>query len=40
MHGAAGVAAIGVFLPPGRQPTSLGPIAGARAIREAMYRKS
>ncbi len=34
-RGAAGVAAIGLFLPPGRLPHSLGPAAGARALRAA-----
>ena len=33
--GAAGVAAIGIFLPPGRASGSLGPRAAARALRDA-----
>ncbi len=35
-RGAAGVAAIGVFLPPSRHPAALGPVEGARAIRAAI----
>lgn len=34
--GAAGVAAIGVFLPPGRHPGAMGPVRGAAALREAL----
>jgi thiamine-phosphate diphosphorylase len=34
--GAAGVAAIGVFLPPGRHPSALGAREGARALKAAM----
>lgn len=33
--GAAGVAAIGVFLPPGSTPEALGPAAGLAALRQA-----
>lgn len=35
LAGAAGVAAIGIFLPPGRAPGSLGPRAAAKALRDA-----
>ncbi len=38
--GAAGVAAIGVFLPPGRAPGALGPAAAAAALRESVRRGS
>jgi thiamine-phosphate diphosphorylase len=33
--GAAGLAAVGIFLPPGSGPGALGPIAAASALREA-----
>jgi thiamine-phosphate pyrophosphorylase len=36
--GAAGVAAIGVFLPPGRVPGSLGPAGAVAALRAAIAR--
>lgn len=36
--GAAGVAAIGIFLPPGRAPGALGPHAAAIALRETWLR--
>jgi thiamine-phosphate pyrophosphorylase len=36
--GAAGVAAIGVFLPPGRSPNALGTRAAALALRDAWLR--
>jgi thiamine-phosphate pyrophosphorylase len=34
--GAAGIAAIGAFLPPGRHPGALGPVRGAAAFRAAL----
>jgi thiamine monophosphate synthase len=34
--GAAGVAAIGVFLPPGRSPDAMGPGPATRALRAAL----
>jgi thiamine-phosphate diphosphorylase len=37
--GAAGVAAIGVFLPEGLEPEALGPTGAVRAIREAWRRE-
>ena len=36
--GAAGIAAIGIFLPPGRAPGALGPRAAAVALRDAWLR--
>lgn len=36
--GAAGIAAIGAFLPPGRHPGALGPVGAAVAFREAVDR--
>jgi thiamine-phosphate pyrophosphorylase len=36
--GAAGVAAIGLFLPPGREPGALGPRAATRALKAALSR--
>lgn len=38
--GAAGVAAIGAFLPPGRHPGALGPVRAAAAFRAAMGQGS
>jgi thiamine-phosphate pyrophosphorylase len=37
--GAGGVAAIGVFLPPGREPESMGVSAAVQAFRHAMVRQ-
>jgi thiamine-phosphate pyrophosphorylase len=37
--GAGGVAAIGVFLPPGREPESMGISTAVRAFRQAMARR-
>lgn len=36
--GAAGVAAIGAFLPPGRHPGALGPVRAAREFRQALEK--
>jgi thiamine-phosphate diphosphorylase len=36
--GAAGVAAIGLFLPPGRSPEAMGAVPAVRALREALRR--
>jgi thiamine-phosphate diphosphorylase len=40
LAGAAGVAAIGLFLPPGRRSDALGIVDGAKALRDAMAHAS